>query len=78
MIVRDIEFPYVHDLDYLLSLLEKTGEVIPEAIWRAIDLTDYATITRYPADIRPIEQSEYQEAIAIAEAVVRWAEERIL
>ena len=78
MIARDIEFPYVHDLDHLLSLLEKAGEVIPEAIWRATDLTNYATITRYPADIRPVNQSEYQEAIAIAATILRWAEERIL
>ena len=74
MISRNIEFPYVHDLDRLLSLLEDKGEVIPEAIRRATDLTDYATITRYPSDIAPISESEYQEAVAIAEAVLHWAE----
>ena len=77
MITRNIEFPYVHDLARLLSLLEDGGEVIPEAIRRAGDLTDYATITRYPGEIRPVTEPEYREAIAIAEAVVHWAEERI-
>ena len=77
MIARDIEFPYVHDLARLLSLIEDGGEVIPEGIRRASDLTDYATITRYPGEIRPVSEAEYQEAIAIAEAVVQWAENRI-
>ena len=77
MIARDIEFPFVHDLARLLSLLEDGGEVIPEAIHRAGELTDYATITRYPGEIRPVSEAEYREAIAIAEAVVHWAEERI-
>ncbi len=77
LIARDIEFPYVHDLAHLLSLLEDGGEVIPEAIRRVGDLTDYATITRYPGEIRPVTEPEYREAIAIAEAVVHWAEEQI-
>ena len=77
MITRNIEFPYVHDLARLLSLLEDGGEVIPETIRRAGELTDYATITRYPGEIRPVTEVEYREAIAIAEAVVHWAEEQI-
>lgn len=77
MIARNIEFPYVHDLDRLLSLLEDEGEVIPAPICQANKLTKYATITRYPGDIGPVTEQEYAEAIAMAEAVVRWAEERI-
>ncbi len=78
MIARNIEFPYVHDLDHLLSLLEDEEEVIPEAIRRAGVLTDYAAITRYPGDVRPVSEREYREALAIAEAVINWAEDRIL
>ena len=78
MIVRNIEFPYVHDLDRLLSLLEDEGEVILAPIRQASKLTKYSTITRYPGDIGPVTAQDYAEAIAIAEAVVRWAEERIL
>ena len=50
MIMRGIEFPYVHDLGLLLSLLEQSGEVIPEVVGRAGELTDYAnnnTLPRY-------------------------------
>ena len=77
MIARNIEFPYVHDLAHLLSLIEEGGEAIPVAIRQADELTKYATIMRYPGGIRPISEPEYQEAVAIAEAVVRWAEERL-
>ena len=77
MIARNIEFPYVHDLAHLLSLIEEGGEAIPAAIRQADELTRYATIMRYPGGIRPVSDSEYQEAVAIAEAVVRWAEERL-
>ena len=78
MIARNIEFPYVHDLDRLLSLLEDEGEVIPASIRQVSKLTKYATVTRYPGDMGPVTAQEYAEATAIAEAVVRWAEERIL
>lgn len=77
MISLNIEFPFVHDLDHLLSLLEDEGEVIPAPIRQAGRLTKYATITRYPGDIKPVSSQEYTEAVTIAEAVLRWAEERI-
>lgn len=78
MIADDIEFPYVHDLDHLLSLLQDTGVVVPDAIFRAADLTAYATVTRYPGDIGLVTEADYREALEISETVVRWAEERIL
>ena len=77
MIRRTIDFPYVHDLTRLLSLLEEAGETIPEAIRKAEALTPYAWITRYPGADRPVSEQEYAEAIESAEAVVQWAEERL-
>ena len=71
MIAREIEFPYVHDLGSLLSLLEEIGEPVPEAIRTAVSLTTYATATRYPNTGAPVTEQEYQDAVAIAEAVVR-------
>jgi HEPN domain-containing protein len=70
MIRRNIEFPYVHDLARLLSLLEATGEAIPEVVRKADELTRYALLTRYPGLARPVSEREYTEAVAIAEA---WA-----
>ena len=75
MIARDIEFPYVHDLDRLLTLLESTGQPVPDEIHRAERLTRYATAACYPGMERSVSEQEHAEAVAIAEAVVRWAEE---
>ena len=77
MIGRGIDFPYIHDLARLLMTLEARGEPIPETIRRAAKLTQYAIHTRYPGLEEPVSESEYQEAVDIAEAVVRWAEERL-
>ena len=77
MIRRDMEFPYVHDLDRLLSLLEEDGEIVPVAIRQSDELTRYAVVTRYPTVVRPVSEPEYRQAVAIAQAVVTWAEQRV-
>ena len=77
MIRRNIEFPYVHDLARLLSMLDEAGEEIPAVVRKAEELTRYALITRYPGIARPVSEQEYAEAVAVAEEVVRWADERI-
>ena len=76
MIKRDIDFPYVHDLARLLSLLKEAGEAIPDGVGQARKLTRFATVTRYPMS-QTVTEQHYLEALSIAEAVVRWAEERI-
>jgi HEPN domain-containing protein len=78
LIHRDVAFPYIHDLTELLQLLQETGERIPDSVKRAGLLSRFAVFTRYPGIARPVSHQEYEEAIAIAEEVVRWAEERIL
>ena len=77
LLKKGVAFPYVHDLARLLTLLGEAGEEIPEAVRRAEDLTRYAVVTRYPGLAEPVTEAHYQEAVASAEAVVRWAEERI-
>ena len=76
LIRRGIDFPYVHDLTRLLSLLEEVGEDIPDTVLKAGELTPYALLTRYPGPARPVTAEEHAAAVAIAEAVVRWAEDR--
>lgn len=46
LIGRGIEFPYVHDLARLLSLLEEGGEAVPAAVRKAAMLTPYALMLR--------------------------------
>ena len=77
LIQHNVEFPYVHDLAELLTLLEKAGHRIPEAIRQAERLTRFAVFIRYPGLAPPTSREEYQEALALAEAVVRWVEERL-
>ena len=76
MVKRNIDFPYVHDLARLLSLLKEAGEAIPDAVGQARKLTRFATVTRYPIN-QTVTEQHYLEALAIAESVVQWAEERI-
>lgn len=77
MIERGIEFPYVHDLEQLLTILRDTGEDVPEALWAAKELSRFAWADRYPGGAPAPTDEEYRQYVATAEAVVRWAEERI-
>ncbi len=76
MIKRGIDFPYVHDLARLLSMLKEADETIPDFVGQARKLSRFATVTRYPMD-QAVTEQHYLDAIAIAEDVIRWAEERI-
>lgn len=77
MVLRGIEFPYIHDLTRLMSMLEASGETIPDPVRRAAALSRFAAQTRYPSMEEPVTEQEYTEAIAIAESVLRWVKERI-
>lgn len=70
-----IAFPYVHDITDLLTILEGKGHSISAEIKEAGRLTRFAVETRYPGLSEPVTQDEYEKAIIIADAVVRWAEE---
>lgn len=77
LVAHEVEFPYVHDLAHLVSLLEDTGTVVPESIRRADELTPYAVLGRYPSTLRPVTERDRERALEIAEAVVRWVEEQL-
>ena len=74
LIERRIEFPYIHDLAELIKLVEKSGHQVPDFVWEAARITQYAVATRYPGALDPVMYDDYDEAVAIAETVVRWAE----
>jgi len=77
LIKVDVDFPYVHDLARLLTLLENSGQKIPASVRQAEGLSRYAVFSRYPGMGPQIEQKEYQDAVKIAGQVVRWAERQI-
>lgn len=76
-VARKIPYPYTHDINALLSVLEQNGVVIPEPLWSAVSLTSYASDTRYPGNEMPVTKDEYHEAISMAENILTWAEQQI-
>jgi HEPN domain-containing protein len=74
LIRREIEFPYTHDLAKLASSLEKAAGQLPDSIRQAERLTQFAVETRYPGAAPAVGETEYREAVRLAEEVVRWAE----
>lgn len=77
LLKKGVDFPYVHDIAYLLTLVEQRGVQIPDPVRRAEDLTRYAVVTRYPGLAEPVTESHHRDAVTSAETVVRWAEEEI-
>jgi HEPN domain-containing protein len=73
-IQRGETFPYSHDLDRLLRLLERNGVSIPKYVKEAKELTQFAHELRYPGMADPVKLREYRRAVRIATAVLRWAE----
>jgi HEPN domain-containing protein/predicted nucleotidyltransferase len=74
---RGVRFPYIHDLEELLLLLERDGLKVPKYVKSAKDLTRFALETRYPGASGPVNRRQHRRAVRIAESVVRWAERQI-
>ncbi len=76
LIFRSVPFLRTHNIRALMDLLPEDLN-LPEEAKKAPILTDYAVLTRYPGDFEPVTEEEYQEAVRIAEMVVRWAEKMV-
>lgn len=71
LVLRGIDFPKTHDIADLLALLEAAE--VPDDLWEADTLTDYATVTRYPSRVL-VSEDRYRRAVILAERVLHWAE----
>jgi len=71
LVLRGINFPRTHDIADLLALVVQNE--IPDDLWEADSLSEYATVARYPGR-QPASEQDRQKAIILAEQVVRWAE----
>jgi HEPN domain-containing protein len=60
----------------LINLLPADLDRPPE-LQEAMSLTDYAVSSRYPGDLEPVTEKDYQEALHLAEKVLKWAEKII-
>ena len=74
LIQPHVQFPYVHDIAELLTVLEATGQEIPQAIRQVERLTRFAVFTRYPGIAPPISREEYTEALHVAGEVIQWVD----
>ena len=72
-----VRFPYVHDLTRLLDLVEQGGEGVPPPVKEAGRLTRFAILARYPGLSEPVTREDYERAVATAELVLGWAEDRV-
>ena len=70
-----MEFEWTHDLEILGKALEDAGVAVSDGVKRAVSLTRYAVRTRYPGMAPPVTRQEYDEALVLASAVVKWAAE---
>lgn len=66
------EPPRTHDIGFLL--IEVPPYLRPERPEEIARLTRYAVTFRYPDDIGEMDEAEREEAVALAEAAVSWAE----
>jgi len=74
LVSRGVDFPRVHDIADLLSLVAEVGIPTPPEVLDAAELTDYAVVARYPAAaVEPAAEDDCKAAIQAAEAVFRWA-----
>jgi len=72
LIHMEIEYPKVHSIERLVTLLSDTLEV-PDFILESAEMTKYATFIRYPGEYEEVTTEEYQKAIRLAESVLGWA-----
>ena len=70
-------FRYTHDLDELISGMNRQGIDVPEEIVEADILTRFALESRYPHLGEEVIEAEYREAVRQAETMIAWAEKQI-
>ena len=68
LVWREVEFPRAHDITHLLKRLAPRDQpdLTPD---ECEQLTDYATVNRYPGDYPPITLQEARQAVKIARRV---------
>lgn len=71
LVAKGVDFPRTHNLKILLNLLPPAVPDLSDAGALA-GLTDYAASARYPGNYEEVTEHEYQEAIRLAESVVKW------
>lgn len=61
----------------LLATLQDHGVAVPDVVLSVGRLTPFAVEARYPSVAREVTSEQYEDAVALAAAVVAWAEAQI-
>jgi HEPN domain-containing protein len=69
--LRDVEFPFTHDLEGLLRLCQKHGIDVPEDLSEVDRLSVFAVRLRY--DASPAAHLDRAQALKWAAAAIAWA-----
>jgi HEPN domain-containing protein len=72
LVFRDLDFPMSSTIERLVELLPSDISR-PALLEEAAGLTAYALSRCYPPLQEPVEESDYREALRLAESVVAWA-----
>ncbi|MBM4040567.1 MAG: HEPN domain-containing protein [Planctomycetes bacterium] len=73
VVSKGVDFPKIHDIADLLSLVSESGVPVPPEVAAAAELTDYAVVARYPSAVEPTTEEDCDAAIQAARAVFEWA-----
>ncbi|QWR78976.1 HEPN domain-containing protein [Candidatus Magnetomonas plexicatena] len=76
-VINEINFNRAHDISYLIDLLDTANIKLPKRLHRAKLLTNYAVETRYPGDYMQIDKDMYEDALKIAEMVLKWVDDNL-
>ncbi len=74
LLKRNIRFPHTHDIAALLRLIKEAGVSVPPETQEAQILTAYAGAGRCPGVVETVTVGEHDQAVALANTVVAWAD----
>lgn len=78
LVYLEIDFEKGHSISKLLNQVENAGiPPVPEEIKETSELTVYAVSTRYRGDYEPVTETEFEQALEMAEKAVKWTEDMI-
>ena len=76
LIYFGVEPEFTHNIEVLINELKKFTDV-PIYINEAVELTNYAIITRYPGEYQEITKEKYEKAVKTAQKCIEWVENAI-
>jgi len=76
LIYYGTEPEFTHDIGVLIKRLKNHVE-IPDYIRESVELSKYASKTRYPGDYYNVPEDEYKRAVDIAKKCLDWVESKM-